>query len=118
MRLEIAGGFRRIRSISGQNNWEGFMAKRLSRPAISAAAEGTPRLGVVVRFTPQASRSGIKQLEGGGFRVASSKDFRSAAAVPNDFDGADVQYFERFGIAIVRRDGERLRPMVEKAMQQ
>jgi subtilisin family serine protease len=73
---------------------------------------------MVVRFTPQATRTGIKQLEGSGFRVASTRDFRSAPAVPNDFDGADVQYFERFGIAIVRRDGERLRPMVEKAMQQ
>jgi len=38
--------------------------------------------------------------------------------VPSDFGGADVQYFERFGIAIVRRDSERLKPMVEKAMQQ
>jgi subtilisin family serine protease len=101
-----------------EQNWEGFMAKRLSRRAIREPAGPTPRLGAVVRFTPQATRTGIKQLEGSGFRVASSKDFRSAAAVPNDFDGADVQYFERFGIAIVRRDGERLRPMVEKAMQQ
>lgn len=94
------------------------MAKRLSRRAIREPSGTAPRLGAVVRFTPQAARTGIKQLEGSGFRVASSKDFRSAAAVPNDFDGADVQYFERFGIAIVRRDGERLRPMVEKAMQQ
>ena len=94
------------------------MAKRSTRRTASEQAEGTPRLGTVVRFTPQTARAGIKQLEGSGFRVASSKDFRSANAVPNDFDGADVQYFERFGIAIVRRDGERLRPMVEKAMQQ
>lgn len=94
------------------------MAKRLSRRAIREPAGATPRLGAVVRFTPQATRAGIKQLEGSGFRVASSKDFRSAAAVPSDLDGADVQYFERFGIAIVRRDGERLKPMVEKAMQQ
>ncbi|PPQ17849.1 protease [Bradyrhizobium sp. AC87j1] len=94
------------------------MAKRSTRRISSERAEGTPRLGSVVRFTPQATRTGVKQLEGSGFRVASSKDFRSADAVPNDFDGADVQYFERFGIAIVRRDGERLRPMVERAMQQ
>ena len=94
------------------------MAKRLSRRAIREPSGAAPRLGTVVRFTPQATRTGIKQLEASGFRVASSKDFRSAAAVPSDLDGADVQYFERFGIAIVRRDGERLRPMVEKAMQQ
>lgn len=94
------------------------MAKRLSHRAIREPAGAAPRLGSVVRFTPQATRTGIKQLEGSGFRVASSKDFRSAAAVPSDLDGADVQYFERFGIAIVRRDGERLGPMVEKAMQQ
>jgi subtilisin family serine protease len=94
------------------------MAKQSSRRPVGIRTEGTPRLGTVVRFTPQASRSGIRQLEASGFRVASSKDFRGAAAVPNDFDGADVQYFDRFGIAIVRRDGERLKPMVEKAMQQ
>jgi subtilisin family serine protease len=94
------------------------MAKRSTRRPTGVRTEDTSGLGVVVRFTPQASRSGIRQLEGSGFRVASSKDFRTAEAVPNDFDGADVQYFERFGIAIVRRDGERLKPMVEKAMQQ
>ncbi|MFH1344456.1 MAG: S8 family serine peptidase [Pseudomonadota bacterium] len=94
------------------------MAKRVIRRTVSQATEGTPRLGTVLRFAPQATRAGIKQLEGSGFRVASSKDFRSAASIPNDLDGADVQYFERFGIAIVRRDAERLRPMVEKGMQQ
>ena len=78
----------------------------------------TSGLGTVVRFAPQAGRAGLRQLEGSGFRVASSKDFSEAAAVPNNFDGADVQYFERFGIAIVRRDGERLKPMIEKAMQE
>jgi subtilisin family serine protease len=77
-----------------------------------------PRLGQVVRFAPDAAGTGVRQLEGGGFRVASSRDFRTAAAVPNDFGGADVQYFERFGIAVVRRDGERLTPLVERAMQQ
>jgi subtilisin family serine protease len=97
---------------------EAIMAKRSVRRSNGTQAEGTSRLGVVLRFTPQASRSGIRQLESSGFRVASSKDFRTAKAVPNDFDGADVQYFERFGIAIVRRDGDRLKPMVEKAVQQ
>jgi len=57
------------------------MAKRLSRRAIREPSGPAPRLGAVVRFTPQATRTGIKQLEGSGFRVASSKDFRSAAAV-------------------------------------
>lgn len=69
-----------------------------------------------MRFTPGAKSAGIKQLETGGFRVASSSDFKKAAAVPNNFGGADVQYFERFGIAIVRRDGERLKPMLQTAM--
>ena len=46
-------------------------------------AGDTPRLGTVVRFTPQAAGAGIRKLESGGFRVASSRDFRSAAAVPN-----------------------------------
>src|SRR6266699_6645608 len=81
-------------------------------------AGDVPRLGTVVRFTPQAAGTGVRELESGGFRVASSRDFRSAAAVPNNFGGADVQYFERFGIAVVRRDPARLRPVVEQAMQQ
>jgi subtilisin family serine protease len=71
-----------------------------------------------MRFAPKAAGAGVRQLQGSGFRVASSRDFKKAASVPNDFGGADVQYFERFGIAIVRRDGERLKPMLQKAMEQ
>ncbi len=81
-------------------------------------AGDVPRLGTVVRFKLEAASTGVRELESGGFRVASSRDFRSAAAVPNNFGGADVQYFERFGIAVVRRDPARLRPVVEQAMQQ
>jgi subtilisin family serine protease len=71
-----------------------------------------------MRFPPKAAAQGIRQMQSGGFRVASSSDFRTAAAVPNDFGGADVQFFERFGIAIVRRDEDRLKPMLAKAMAQ
>jgi subtilisin family serine protease len=81
-------------------------------------AGNVPRLGTVVRFKPEAAGTGIRQLESGGFRVASSRDFRSSAAVPNNFGGADVQYFERFGIAVVRRDAARLAPVVEQAMRE
>jgi subtilisin family serine protease len=80
-------------------------------------AGDAPRLGTVVRFRREAAGTGVRELETGGFRVASSRDFRSAAAVPNNFGGADVQYFERFGIAIIRRERERLSPLVERAMQ-
>src|SRR6266545_2957628 len=86
--------------------------------AASDHADDVPRLGTVVRFKLEAAGTGVRELESGGFRVASSRDFRSAAAVPNDFGGADVQYFERFGIAVVRRDGARLTSLVEQAMQQ
>src|SRR5262245_49025718 len=77
-----------------------------------------PRLGTVVRFKREAAGEGVRQLESGGFRVATSRDFRTAAAVPNNFGGADVQYFERFGIAVVRRDPARLGPLVEQAVEQ
>ena len=73
---------------------------------------------MVMRFAPGAALSGVRELEKGGFHIASSKDFRTARAVPNDFDGADVQYFERFGIAIARSDSERLQPAMAKAIQQ
>ncbi len=95
------------------------MATRSERQAAAATpAPQVPRLGMVMRFAPRAGGAGVKQLEAGGLRVASSGDFRRAVAVPNDFDGADVQYFERFGIAVVRQDGERLRPILQKAMEQ
>jgi subtilisin family serine protease len=90
------------------------MKKSTGRPAASSGS--TARLGTVMRFPPKSGGAGIRQMESGGFRVASSSDFKRAAAVPNDFDGADVQYFERFGIAIVRRDEERLKPVLAKAM--
>jgi len=74
------------------------------------------RLGTVIRFAPKAGPSGVRQLESGGFRVASSSDFRKAAAVPNNLDGADVQYFERFGIAIVRGNSDRLEPVLTQGV--
>jgi subtilisin family serine protease len=81
-------------------------------------AGDVPRLGTVVRFTPQAAGTGVRKLESSGLKVASSRDFRSSAAVPNNFGGADVQYFERFGIAIVRGHEARLTPVVEQAMRE
>jgi subtilisin family serine protease len=92
------------------------MAKRTTRTTRRSTPAAAPRLGVVMRFPPKAAAAGIRQIESAGLSVASSSDFRSAAVVPNDFGGADVQYFERFGIAIVRREEEQLRTMLEKAM--
>lgn len=92
------------------------MAKRATRELKHENESTTPRLGVVMRFPPKAAGASIRQIESGGLKVASSTDFKSAPAVPNDFDGADVQYFERFGIAIVRREEGRLRPVLEKAV--
>lgn len=96
------------------------MPKGRSRgiPMDTHPADGTRRLGTVVRFQAKGAASGIKQLEATGFKVASSRDFRVAEAVPNDFGGADVQYFERFGIAIVRNEGERLTAMLNRGFQQ
>lgn len=90
-------------------------AKRTT-PARSASRGESPRLGMVMRFAPKAGGTGIRRMESEGLRVASSSDFKSAPAVPNDFGGADVQYFERFGIAIVRQEEERLRPTLAKAI--
>ena len=92
------------------------MAKRATRELKQDNASTKPRLGVVIRFPPKSAGAGIRQMESGGLQVASSTDFKSAPAVPNDFDGADVQYFERFGIAIVRRQEDRLKPVLEKAV--
>jgi subtilisin family serine protease len=70
---------------------------------------------LVVRFAPGASGAGVKQLESGGFKVATSSDFKSSLAVPNNFGGADVQYFERLGIAVVRSQGEKVSALMEMA---
>lgn len=48
--------------------------------------------------------------------MASSADFRGAEAVPNDFGGADVQYFERFGIAVVREQFDQVQAMLAPAI--
>jgi subtilisin family serine protease len=85
-----------------------------STPPLTAAADRAPRLGTVIRFQPNAYLDGVHSLADSGFRVASSSEFRDAIAVPNDFGGADVQYFERFGIAIVRQDAERVRAFLAK----
>jgi subtilisin family serine protease len=71
-----------------------------------------------MRFAPKAKGEGIRHLRTSGFKIASTSDFRAAAAVPNDFDGADVQYFERFGIAILRRDPERAASTLQRAVEQ
>jgi subtilisin family serine protease len=94
------------------------MPRNTPKSRSAASSPQAPRLGMVMRFNPAAATAGIKQLESGGLRVASSRDFKKAAAVPNDFGGADVQYFERFGIAIVRQSSDRLKPMLQKAMEQ
>jgi subtilisin family serine protease len=74
-----------------------------------------PRLGLVVRFPTTAKGNGVKQLASQGFKVATSSDFKSATAVPNDLDGADVQYFERLGIAVVRAPAARMAPLLARA---
>jgi subtilisin family serine protease len=93
---------------------EGVMARRVVKGRRSADGS-QPRLGIVVRFKPKAAAAGAKRLEKAGFKVASSSDFKKANEVPNDFGGADVQYFERFGIAVVRQEQERLQPMMASA---
>jgi len=81
-------------------------------------AEGsTPRLGTVIRFEPEAASAGIRSLADNGFRVVSTSDFGRASSVPNDLDGADVQYFERFGIAIVREASGRLDSYLSRTVQ-
>lgn len=83
----------------------------------SDTSDARPRLGYVIRFNPETGSAGIKRVASAGFKVASSSDFRAAAAVPNDLGGADVQYFERFGLAVVREAPERVEPMISAAME-
>ena len=80
----------------------------------NGADSSAPRLGTVIRLAPGAGKEAVKGIQAAGLSVASSSDFKSAAAVPNNFDGADVQYFERFGIAIVRGEQERLKGFLAK----
>ena len=76
-----------------------------------------PRLGTVIRFEPHAAAAGVRGLSDTGFRVAASSDFKGAQSVPSDFGGADVQYFERFGIAIVRQYPDRLAGYLSRNIQ-
>jgi len=102
---------KKVKAVSGVRS----AASAARRTEVSELPTTQVRLGTVMRFAPGAKATGIKQFEAGGFRVASSSDFRMAAAVPNNLGGADIQYFERFGIAIVREDAERLKPTLSRA---
>lgn len=92
-------------------------ARRKKARAMTPQDGNAPRLGTVIRFEPKAATEAIRGLEATGFQVASAGDFRSAASVPNDLGGAHVQYFERFGIAIVRQEAERLQGFLAKGLQ-
>src|SRR5262245_66550834 len=69
---------------------------------------GARRTGAtVVRLNLDARKRGVGTFEATGLRIASSKDFVQMD-LPADLDGADVIVFERFGIAIVDADPDRL----------
>lgn len=97
------------------------MASRTSKRSFSGrtqsppSAPTAPPLGLVMRFTPGAAQTGIRQIEKSGLKVATSSDFRTAKSVPNNLGGAEVQYFERLGIAIVRSRSEQVSAMVRAA---
>jgi subtilisin family serine protease len=75
------------------------------------------RLGQVLRFSPGAAAKGLKWLDAQGLSVASSRDFGDPnVPVPHDFQGADAQYFERFGIVVVRNGFERLETTLSKVL--
>jgi subtilisin family serine protease len=61
----------------------------------------------VVRLNRAADRKASGAFAAAGLKIASSSDFRDAAVGPN-LDGADMIVFERFGIAIIDTDPDRL----------
>jgi subtilisin family serine protease len=87
-----------------------------SEKVVSSSSE-RPRLGTVMRFNPTSGIEGVKLLEKTGLKVASSGDFKSAGGIPNNFGGADVQYFERFNIAIARVNDEEMSLVADKGLQ-
>jgi len=60
-----------------------------------------------VRLNLEAKKRGVGTFEATGLRIAFSNDF-VRTELPADLDGADVIVFERFGIAIVHADPDRL----------
>jgi subtilisin family serine protease len=87
------------------------------RPRTTTSQQQRP-LGLVMRFAPQAANAGVQQLEAGGVRVARSSDFRSARAVPRDFNGADAHYFERFGLVVVVNGSDRVQRVIDRKLVQ
>lgn len=88
-------------------------------PSDGDAAQPATTGATVVRFTPGAADDGVRQLGEAGMQVTSSRELTSAlsdaAAVPSDFGGASVLYFERFGIAIVQDEPGRVRSALARA---
>jgi subtilisin family serine protease len=74
---------------------------------------------MVVRFAPGAGNECIKRFDAAGMRVASSRELAAAAKPPaEELGGADVLYFERFGIAIVQQDPARVRAAMASMVDQ
>jgi subtilisin family serine protease len=61
----------------------------------------------VVRLNRAADRKARGAFEESGLRIVSSLDFRETVAAPS-LDGADMIVFERFGIAVIDTEPDRL----------
>lgn len=88
-----------------------------SRPVPSPGPSGAAATGaLVVRFTPGAGGAGVKQLGSAGMKIASASELVAGPTGPAaDLGGADILYFERFGIAIVQQEPSRIRAALTAA---
>jgi subtilisin family serine protease len=62
----------------------------------------------VVRLNREARHRGLGAFEDMKLRIASTADASAESAAAAGFDGADMIVFERFGIAVVQADPERM----------
>lgn len=69
----------------------------------------------VLRFERGAGKEGLKRLTTTGMRVASARELTAEGPLPEDLGGADMIYFERFGIAIVQQPPDQLRSTLVQA---
>ncbi|WP_349369752.1 S8 family serine peptidase [Salinarimonas sp.] len=78
------------------------------RPRIMPVGGGGTTGATVVRLNREARHRGLGAFEDMKLRIASTADVTAEAALASTFDGADMIVFERFGIAIVQADPDRM----------
>jgi subtilisin family serine protease len=74
-----------------------------------------PDTGLIFYFSQGDEDRLLQHLRDNGFTVLTDEDLEKAPSIPNDLDGGDIQFFACFDIAVIRRNPQRVIPVLESA---